>query len=210
MRLAPNGADFLEHNFLQFIIPIPLRKDFLMSITMTIVGYVGQDPIQRTVNTVNGQQLVTNFSVASNNPRQPGADATWYRVTIWGPYGNSIMTNLSKGQHVTVIADDLRLNVYEAQDGDTRASLDVRAVSVNFDPRPAIRMSDEELNQVLAQMRSNTEQKQSTSRGSSRRNPQQQKSARSTTSRSRRQPAAGNVVAGDFAPPPDDHGDIPF
>lgn len=184
-----------------------------MSITMTIIGYVGQDPIQRTVNTANGQQLVTNFNVASNNPRQPGTDTTWYRVTIWGPYGNSIMDNVSKGQHVTVIADDLRVNQYEARSGDMQVSLDVRAISVNFDPRPAIRMSEEERDQLMALARSNSEQKQSASRGGSRQNSSTSRRTSRASSTSRRpssRQTADNIVGADFTPPPDEHGDIPF
>lgn len=182
-----------------------------MSIMLTIIGHVGQDPIQRTVNTASGVQTVTNFSVASNNPRQPNADATWYRVTVWGAYGDSIMANVSKGQHVTVIADDLRLNTYEDQHGAVRTSLEVRAVSVSFDPRPRYHLSQAERAEIMELLASRTQQPapsqapaRTSRRASSSRSPRRTRQAAS---------ADTNIIAGDFAavdlaPAPD--GDIPF
>lgn len=70
-----------------------------------------------------------NFTVAVNrrqrrdqNSNQPEAD--FFRVAAWGALGESCAKYLSKGRKVAVIGA-VQVSTYTAQDGSTRASLDI-------------------------------------------------------------------------------------
>ena len=93
---------------------------------LTIIGNLTRDPESKTTN--NGK-TVCNFTVAVNrrqrrdqNSNQPDAD--FFRVAAWGALGESCARYLSKGRKVAVIGA-VQVSTYTAQDGSTRASLDI-------------------------------------------------------------------------------------
>ncbi len=109
---------------------------------ITIVGYLGNDPVMRF--TPSGQ-AVTSFSVATsrsytNNAGQKVDETTWFRISVWGAQAESCNQYLSKGRPVLVVGR-LRPDpqsggprIYTRQDGSTGASFEVNAQNVRFLP----------------------------------------------------------------------------
>ena len=109
---------------------------------LTIVGYLGNDPVMRF--TPSGQ-AVTSFSIATsrsytNNAGQKVDETTWFRVSVWGAQAESCNQYLSKGRPVLVVGR-LRPDpqsggprVFTRKDGTTGASYEVNAINVRFLP----------------------------------------------------------------------------
>ncbi len=109
---------------------------------ITIVGYLGNDPVMRF--TPSGQ-AVTSFSVASSrsyttNAGQKVDETTWFRISVWGAQAESCNQYLSKGRPVLVVGR-LRPDpetggprVFTRKDGTSGASFEVTARNVRFLP----------------------------------------------------------------------------
>lgn len=99
-----------------------------------IVGNLGGDPIMRFTA---GGTPVTSFSVATSRS-WTGADGqrqeqtTWYRVSAWDKIGESCNQYLKKGHRVLVKGELREPNVWTDQNGNARASLEMRASNVRF------------------------------------------------------------------------------
>lgn len=99
-----------------------------------IIGNLTRDPELRS--TPNGI-AVCNFTVAVNRRRAAGAEASqgpeadFFRVTAWRQLGENCNRYLAKGRKVAVVGS-VQVSTYTAQDGTTRASLDVMADDVEF------------------------------------------------------------------------------
>ena len=109
---------------------------------LTIVGYLGNDPVMRY--TPSGT-AVTSFSVATsnsytNNAGQKVDETTWFRVSVWGAQAESCSQYLSKGRPVLVIGrlkpDPQTGNprTFQRKDGSMGASFEVNAQNVRFLP----------------------------------------------------------------------------
>jgi single-strand DNA-binding protein len=110
---------------------------------LTIVGYLGNDPVMRF--TPSGT-AVTSFSLATsnsytNNAGQKVDETTWFRVSVWGAQAESCSQYLKKGHPVLVVG---RLKpdpqsggprTYQRKDGTTGASFEVTAQNVRFLPK---------------------------------------------------------------------------
>lgn len=98
---------------------------------LTIIGNLTKDPESRT--TTSGKE-VCNFTVAVNR-RQKDANgnnlADFFKIAAWGELGKSCQQYLSKGRKVSVVGP-VSVSTYQAQDGSTRANLDVLAQEVEF------------------------------------------------------------------------------
>lgn len=93
---------------------------------VTIIGNLTRDPEMRS--TKDGTP-VCSFTVAVNRRVQEGAD--FFRVNAWRQLGENCARYLAKGRKVAVVGS-VRVNTYTAQDGTTRASMDVNADEVEF------------------------------------------------------------------------------
>ena len=99
-----------------------------------IVGNLTRDPELRS--TPNGIPVCT-FTVAVNRRRAAGAEAgqqpeaDFFRVTAWRQLGENCNRYLAKGRKVAVVGA-VQVSTYTAQDGATRASLEVTADDVEF------------------------------------------------------------------------------
>lgn len=98
---------------------------------LNIIGNVCRDPELRTTQTGIS---VCSFTVAVNrrhgkDEQQPQAD--FFRVTAWRSLGETCGKYLHKGTKVAVVGA-VSVSTYQAQDGSTRASLDVNAEDVEF------------------------------------------------------------------------------
>jgi len=109
---------------------------------LTIVGYLGNDPVMRF--TPSGQ-AVTSFSVASsrsytNNAGQKVDETTWFRISVWGAQAESCNQYLSKGRPVLVVGrlrpdpESGGPRVFTRKDGSMGSSYEVTAMNVRFLP----------------------------------------------------------------------------
>ena len=106
---------------------------------LTIIGNLTRDPELRTVNSVNGEISVCSFTVAVNqrrgrnqNDNGQGQDqADFFRVSAWRGLGENCARFLAKGRKVCVVGP-VSVRTYQANDGTTRASMEVQAEDVEF------------------------------------------------------------------------------
>jgi len=100
---------------------------------LTIIGNLTRDPELRTTSAGDS---VCDFTVAVNRRvRRDGQsnqpDADFFRVTAWRQLGETCARYLAKGRKVAVTGP-VSVRTYQANDGTTRASLEVRADDVEF------------------------------------------------------------------------------
>lgn len=100
---------------------------------LMIIGNLTKDPETRTIQ--SGDE-VCSFTVAVNrrkransNNNQPDAD--FFRVSAWGELGKNCQKFLGKGKKVCV-SGEVSSRVFQGNDGNARASLEVRAKDVEF------------------------------------------------------------------------------
>ena len=92
---------------------------------LTIIGNLTRDPEMRI--TQSGKSVCT-FTVAVN---KRNGDAEFFRVTAWEERGKVCEKYLSKGKKVCVVGP-VGVSTYQANDGSTKASLEVTADDVEF------------------------------------------------------------------------------
>lgn len=96
-----------------------------------IVGNLTRDPELRT--TPSGVS-VCSFTVAVNRRRSQSNDqpeADFFRISAWRALGENCAKYLAKGRKVAVTGS-VSVSTYQANDGTTRASLEVNADDVEF------------------------------------------------------------------------------
>ena len=101
---------------------------------LIIIGNLGRDPEMRYTAT---GIAVTNMNIAvsrswNDNSGQRQEKTTWFRVAAWDKLADTCNLYLTKGQRVMVIGEIEDPSVYTDQSGEARASLEVRARSVQF------------------------------------------------------------------------------
>jgi single-strand DNA-binding protein len=107
---------------------------------ITLVGNLGRDPEMRYLGSGSP---VTNFSMATSE-KWTGQDGQrqertiWWRVSVFGKTAEIVNEYLKKGRKVlvegTMVADPKTGNprIWTGQDGEPRASFEVRAQTVKF------------------------------------------------------------------------------
>jgi len=100
---------------------------------ITIIGHLGRDPEMRY--TPEGQQ-VTSFSVASSRKYKTAAgdlreETEWFNISAWGKLAEVCNEYLKKGKQVYV-EGGLKTRTYQAQNGETRFSMDVTCQEIQF------------------------------------------------------------------------------
>lgn len=109
---------------------------------ITIVGYLGNDPVMRFTP---GGQAVTSFSVATSrsytdNSGQKVDETTWFRISVWGAQAESCNQYLSKGRPVLIVGrlrPDSQTGgprIFTRNDGTSGASYEINAQNVRFLP----------------------------------------------------------------------------
>ena len=101
---------------------------------ITLIGHLGADPEMRY--TQDGTP-VTSFRIAVNRRRraQDGTtqeETVWFGVSAWERQAELCNQYLTKGQRVLVVGEIREPRIYTDREGNTRASLDVRARTVRF------------------------------------------------------------------------------
>ncbi|MDE0463283.1 MAG: single-stranded DNA-binding protein [Caldilineaceae bacterium] len=101
---------------------------------ITLVGNLGADPELRYMQ--DGTP-VTSLRIATNR-RWSSQDGTtqeetvWFRVSVWARQAEACNQYLSKGQRVLVVGEMREPSTWTDQEGNARASLEVRARNVQF------------------------------------------------------------------------------
>ena len=97
---------------------------------LTIIGNLTRDPELRT--TTSGVN-VCSFMVAVNrrNAREGQPDADFFRVSAWRQLGDNCSKFLHKGAKVCAVGA-VSVRTYQANDGTTRAQMEVTADDVEF------------------------------------------------------------------------------
>lgn len=97
---------------------------------LTIIGNLTRDPEIRV--TSQGISVCT-FTVAVNrrNAKEGQPDADFFRVTAWRQLGENCGKFLAKGRKVAVVGM-VSVSTYQANDGSTRAQMEVTADDVEF------------------------------------------------------------------------------
>lgn len=97
---------------------------------LTIIGNLTADPVSKTTQ---DEKTVCNFTVAVNRrqKREGQPDADFFRVAAWRQLGENCAKFLTKGRKVCVVGP-VSVRTYQAQDGSTRASMEVTAEDVEF------------------------------------------------------------------------------
>lgn len=99
--------------------------------SLTIIGNLTRDPESRT--TQDGK-TVCNFTIAVNRRQknsQGQSEADFFRVAVWGNMADPCQKYLSKGKKAAVTGS-VSVHTYTAQDGTTRAQMEVLARDVEF------------------------------------------------------------------------------
>ena len=95
---------------------------------ITIIGNLTRDPELRT--TQSGLS-VCSFTVAVNRRRSQNNEADYFRITVWRELAEICQKYLAKGRKVAVTGP-VSVSTYTANDGSTRATLEVTADEVEF------------------------------------------------------------------------------
>ena len=98
---------------------------------LIIIGNLTRDP---EVRQTHDGKTVCNFTVAVNRRKtqqNQNPEADFFRVSAWNQLGEICGKYLAKGRKVAVVGP-VSVRTYQAQDGSTRASLEVMAGSVEF------------------------------------------------------------------------------
>ena len=107
---------------------------------LTIIGNLTREPELRTTSAgIN----VCSFTVAVNRRRRQGEqqEADFFNVSVWRERGEICAKYLAKGRQVCVIGP-VSVRTYQANDGTTRAQLEVTADDVEFLSQPDREPSD--------------------------------------------------------------------
>lgn len=98
---------------------------------LTIIGNLTSDPELRTTQTGKN---VCSFTVAVNRRKtqqNQNPEADFFRVSAWNGLADICKKYLLKGKKVCVVGH-VSVHTYQANNGETRASLEVTADDVEF------------------------------------------------------------------------------
>lgn len=101
-------------------------------IKIILIGNLTADPDSRYVDTANGQQMVTNFSIAVNRYVKGEKKADYFRISCWGRQAENAEKYLSRGSKVCVIAGQINARTYTTRSGSIAVSMEVIADELEF------------------------------------------------------------------------------
>jgi single-strand DNA-binding protein len=101
---------------------------------LILIGNLGSDPEMRYTPT---GVAVTNFSLAvsrswTGKDGQRQEKTIWFRINAWDKLAETANQYLSKGRQVFVVGELEEPRTFQDRDGNTRVSLDVRALTIKF------------------------------------------------------------------------------
>ncbi|MCZ0940629.1 MAG: single-stranded DNA-binding protein [Caldilineaceae bacterium] len=101
---------------------------------ITLIGNLGGDP---TMQLMQDGTPVTSFSVATNRRwrTQDGTtqeETIWFSISVWERQAELCNQYLTKGKRVLVVGEMREPSTWTDREGNSRASLEVRARTVRF------------------------------------------------------------------------------
>lgn len=97
--------------------------------TLSIDGYLSADAeirfTQSGIPVANFTVPVTPQRRTEDGQWEDTGETAWYRCTLWGPLAELLANGLLKGTHVK-LTGNLTVSSFQAKDGTTRQSMDVR------------------------------------------------------------------------------------
>jgi len=99
--------------------------------TIHIAGRLGQNP---EVTETKGGTKATKFSVAMDSYKDGASKTMWFSVVFFGERYNRMLQCLKKGSAVMIVGSLSPVKVYQARNGEYRASLDVIGEVLSFSP----------------------------------------------------------------------------
>ena len=97
----------------------------MFPIQITLTGRLGDDP--RTFRTRDGSDG-TELRIAVEIPSRNGDSTTrWVKVTAYGLLATRTAESVRKGDRVTVVADDMTAEAWNASNGEPRARVALQA-----------------------------------------------------------------------------------
>lgn len=98
---------------------------------ITIIGNCTRDPEVKMLD--NGTKITT-INLVSNIRRKGEQIAMFYRVSLFGNYYDKFFEYVKKGSSLVVNGQLQEVRTYESKDGTWKASLEVIANSISFNP----------------------------------------------------------------------------
>ncbi len=95
------------------------------------IGNLTRDPETRTIQKMNNETTVTNFTVAASHGYGDYKQTTFIRVAAWNGLGKNCAQYLRKGSKV-FIAGPISVNAYIGSDGNPVGNLELRLEEVEF------------------------------------------------------------------------------
>ena len=99
--------------------------------TCTFEGRLPRDAVLKPV----GENMVSNFSIASDVGFGDRKTTLWIECSIWGKRGEALNKSLLKGQQV-ILVGELSNKEYTDKDGQTKTSLSLNVQSLAFGSAP--------------------------------------------------------------------------
>ena len=99
--------------------------------SLTILGNCTRDPESKTLD--NGTKITT-LNLASNIYKKGENITMFFRVAIFGNQYDRFIEYVKKGSALVVTGSLQEVKTYQAKDGEWKASLDIVANSINFNP----------------------------------------------------------------------------
>ncbi len=98
---------------------------------LEVIGNLTKDPETRTVNGVNGEAKVTNFTVAANDGFGEHKQTLFVRVTAWNGFGEMCARYLRKGSKVYA-AGPVTVNAYINNEGKAVGQSEMKLENIEF------------------------------------------------------------------------------
>ena len=104
-----------------------------MKNTVTLVGFVGNNP---EVRTTQGGSAITSISIATSRSYKDGegnrqSETEWHRVTCFNGIGKSVAEHVTKGAMV-MVTGRIHYTKWADKEGQTRYGCEIVAEQVDF------------------------------------------------------------------------------
>lgn len=111
--------------------------------TITLIGNCTRDPESKILD---NSTKITTLNIASNIYKKGENIVMYYRISIFGNQYDKFLEYVKKGSALVVTGQLQEVKTYQAKDGEWKASLDIVANSINFNPSSSKREDSEPTN----------------------------------------------------------------
>ncbi len=101
-------------------------------LTVTAYGTATADPVSRETKAGS----LTTVNMAVNHKRRDEETTTWVTCTFWGKQAETALAYIKKG-HKFLVSGEAQVRAYSANNGDAKASLELKVSSLELGPKGA-------------------------------------------------------------------------